>query len=78
MTAARETKGDTGPTSSNALHLIDGSRRGCIRHPCCGLERAMGSNPHGRRFRAFKTSDLVRLRMPSVISVRILAICGAM
>jgi hypothetical protein len=27
------------------------------------------SNPHGRRFRAFKTSALVRLRMPSVISV---------
>ena len=27
------------------------------------------SNPHGKRFRAFKTSGLVRLRMPSVISV---------
>jgi hypothetical protein len=27
------------------------------------------SNPHGRRFRVFKTSGLVRMLMPSVISV---------
>jgi toxin CcdB len=35
------------------------------------------SNPHRHIFRAFKTSDLIRWRMPSVISVRIFALCGA-
>ena len=46
---------------------------------CAGVTKRMWggrweSNPHGRRFRVFKTSGLVQMLMPSVISVSLLQI----